>query len=151
MCPDKPALYEMVIATCNANRWTVTGYDGAQFGGTAETRYAGIIAVRGDIRIRLEWHRYGPCGGELGEWSKRRAEISVRHPDHDPADYTAVHPSRWTRRATADAPRRWQLTSAFAVMRLASRTDGALAETILAMAARHTTLPLALRQCTFVD
>lgn len=136
-------MFGMVMDACTAGRWTVTVFDGQSFEGDGRTTaYAGIVATRGDIRILIEWSCPLACG-RYGEWRRRRAEIAVRHPDHDPRDFRRPHPLRWLT-GTGDEARRCPVGGAHTVTRLLGRPDDTLRAVVLERAGCQS----ALRQCT---
>lgn len=140
--PDPP-MCEMVMDACTAGRWTVTRFDGRSFGAAGRTTaYAGLVAVRGDIRIVIEWSCTVMCG-RAGQWRRRYAEIAVRHPAHDPHDFRRPHPLRWLT-GTGDESRRCTIGGAHTVARLLSRPDNALRAVVL----ERPSCDPALRQCT---
>jgi hypothetical protein len=129
-------MYGEVIAAVAAGEWRLTEYDGAGFSGKIQHRYAGIVAVRGDIRIQVEWQCPAVARRPAGPWQHRGSAIAVRHGGHDPADFARVHPARWLAPATRDTHRRQPVSCVWSVVRLLGRDDDTLAAVIL-------TLPLA--------
>lgn len=86
-----PPLHSDVLAACRAAGWHAVTYEGAGITrGRTVTRYAGIVAIHGDLRAHIEWHTDPP----VGTWQTRFAGLAVRHPGHDQADFARVHPKR---------------------------------------------------------
>jgi hypothetical protein len=125
-----PDLHEMILEACAAGGWAVTTYKGAGSAEDCAWRYAGVVAVRRDLRAQTEW----VCetfGGTTGRWLTGYMELAVRHPSHDPADFARTVPHRWRRPATADRDRRCPVPAALSMVRLLGRYDGALIGAVL--------------------
>lgn len=132
-----------MLAACAAREWRqVAEYDGVTFAGDGQYRATGIVAVRGDIRIHVEWAAVtGPRqpGGEpelLKPWQHRRSEIAIRHPGHDPADFAQVAPRRWFIPGASDGHRRMRIPAVESAIRLLGRDNDTLACVVLEQARR---------------
>ena len=125
-----PDLHEMILDACEADGWAVTTYEGAGAAEGRAWRYAGLVAVRRDLRAQAEW----ACetgGGTAGPWLTGYLELAVRHPGHDPADFARPAPARWQRPGAADRDRRCPVPAAISLIRLLGRADEALAGAVL--------------------
>jgi hypothetical protein len=123
-----PGTYALVLNASIRGEWaTITEYEGAGFGPAQSLRYAGILAVRGDVRIQVEWQ----CLAD-GRWERRHAEAAVRAAAHDPADWVKPHPLRWYDPASRDADRRCPVSGVHAAVRLLGYPDDALRSAVLA-------------------
>lgn len=132
-----PPMYGEIMVACARGGWAVTEYDGGGFTGTGRHRYTGVVAVRGDLRVQVEWQCAAIGVRPAGPWQHRVSSIAVRHPDHDRADFASPLPRRWYIPATADPHRRCRIHAVYPAVRLLGRDPAVLADIILAEAARQ--------------
>jgi hypothetical protein len=126
-------MYGLVLDAAAQGGWAVTEYEGRPVHPQSGRARAGILAVRGDLRIQVEWE----CDAAGGRWQRCLAEAAVRDPGHDPADWMLPHPRRWRSPATRDRDRRSPAGGVYPVARLLALPDDALHAAVLGQYGRR--------------
>lgn len=126
-----PRLYVLILNACVRGEWRANEYEGSALAGKNTYHYTGILAIRGDVRIQIEWECLTIGGVAAGPWDRRLAEAAVRAPEHDPADWRLPWPRRWWFPASRDEQRRCPVSGVYAAVRLLSYPDEALRAAVL--------------------
>jgi hypothetical protein len=123
-----PPLHHDVLAACRAAGWHAETYEGIAIARHQVFRYAGVIATAGDLRAHAEWRAQQP-----GDWQPGSAELAVRHPAHDRADFARLYPAAWRGPHPALHGRRSRLSGVGSLLQLLEMPPGILAECITAV------------------